>query len=202
MVRIRVGDAGQIFEVHRGVLCFYSDYCKAALNGQFLEASSDIFDMSTETVGDFTIFRDWIYTRKLPDISTFAWVNICRIWTFGARRQIPLLMNAAMDALIEKNRKENIIPVRQIPYIYQNTTTGSPLRQIIVDLFTRTGGRANLMSEQFSRFYIQEYLFDALNAMWKLATMSNGKEVERRVIKGEVERCVYHKHANGAKCKS
>ena len=63
-VQVGTGDDKRTFEVFKGVLCFYSGYFQAALNGRFAEAHVHIVKLPTEEPLIFELFRYWIHTRR------------------------------------------------------------------------------------------------------------------------------------------
>jgi len=81
---------------------------------------------------------------------------------FGKARGTPALMNAAVDGIIEKQCLMEWTPLDQIPYIYDNTTPGSPLRQLFIDFTIKhckiTDG--SWFSEEAFGWYTKEFLFN------------------------------------------
>lgn len=100
-ITVGEGDKAKIFKVHKGVLCFYSGYFDGALNGEFEEARKGAVLLDTEDVDVFECFVLWLYTRKLDDGSKCmkSFRPTCELWAFADRRQIPMLMNACVDAV-------------------------------------------------------------------------------------------------------
>lgn len=54
-------DATKQFNIHRGLLCYHSEYFARLLNGSFKEAGSDTLGLADVRVDTFETFFYWIY---------------------------------------------------------------------------------------------------------------------------------------------
>nr|POE66223.1 hypothetical protein CFP56_54485 [Quercus suber] len=143
VVRVGYGTKQKSFTVHKGILTFYSAYFEAALKQSFSEEKSGIITLDTENVVTFGKFVGWLYTQKIEYIyaadKQSRYKEIFDLWIFADRRQIPLLMNLAIDDLRMSFMRAWKIPKSQhLRYLYDNTTDISQLRVFAVHLLVKT----------------------------------------------------------------
>jgi len=62
-----VGSDEKRYAVHRALLCYYSPYFTAALNGSFKEADEDALKLENTEDEVFDYFLHWLYTQTLPE---------------------------------------------------------------------------------------------------------------------------------------
>lgn len=72
------------FMVHRGLICFYSEYFRGWFNGAFKESIHGISVLDTESPEIFKHFKDWLYTHRLDAFkknlsANLDWYAICRL---------------------------------------------------------------------------------------------------------------------------
>ncbi|KAH0162774.1 hypothetical protein KCU67_g5806, partial [Aureobasidium melanogenum] len=132
-VTLIVGTEKKPYTVHKDLLCFYSDYFRAAFQGSFKEAAERKIDLLGVQEDVFEHFQVWLYTRRL-DFATLSFKAIVELWVFGDQHQIPLLQNYTVDGLFDKRVKENGFPTSAIPFVYDNTPTGSALRRAVIEI--------------------------------------------------------------------
>ena len=168
IVIVKVGPSKTPFNMHRGLLCNAAPYFKAAFNGNFTEAKSAVLELPEEDVVIFKRFQLWVYTNKLVlSTSTFKMPferfslrmllimfrnriyglqedtdsNLSvGLYIFGELRGIPVLQNATIDLLIDKQATENIVPTTLLHRVYENPPENSPLRKPLVDWSSSLGG--------------------------------------------------------------
>ena len=175
MVRIKVseGDDQKCFEVHKGVISFYSGYFERALKGSFIEAQKGEVTLPTEDPAVFDLFQYWLYTKRfLPDMTAeepgeLDWNVLCGLWVFGDAHEIPLLQNTVADKLVEKMINTDIVPINEITFIYDDTTEGSQLRALVIDLIGKTGDSAHIVASKYMLYWSKESTFDLLKVVWK-----------------------------------
>lgn len=56
--------------MHLDLLCFYSDYFRAAFQGSFKEASERKMELLGVTKDVFERLQVWLYTRRLDPVNT------------------------------------------------------------------------------------------------------------------------------------
>lgn len=139
-VTLVVGTFEILYTLHKGLLCFYSDFFRAALNGSFKEAKDRRIELPEVDIDVFEAFQVWLYTQNLPKNEVVPtkvypeWPLLIKLWIFGDGHQIPLLQNSVMDAIIDKVEKDNQIPIKELNLAYENTLPGSPLRKAFIDI--------------------------------------------------------------------
>ncbi|SMY30241.1 unnamed protein product [Zymoseptoria tritici ST99CH_1A5] len=90
---------------------------------------------------------------------------LSQLWVFGDARAVPLLQNEAIAELVLiASKHERSFPVDIVPYIYENTRLGSPLRRVIIDLVA--GGFGRKVYNFFGN-WDKEALIDLGKANWK-----------------------------------
>lgn len=144
-LEIGTGDSKRTFEALKGVLCFYSGYFNAALNGRFREATDYAVTMPTEDPLIFDLFLHWIHTRRffestLEPTVLLDYATLAKLWVFGDAHHVPLLQNVVSDILTEKMFNTATAPEAEvIDYIYNNTAEGSQLREDLLDNLRQLG---------------------------------------------------------------
>lgn len=176
--------------VHKDLLTFYSDYFRGALNGSFREAIESKISLPDVCVETMELFVHFIYNRCLADGAghKLSWEQLVEVWLFGDKHLIPSLQNSAMDALIMKNKTENVIPTKNVKVIYENTLSSSPLRKFILDLVTYIDIDRLMDTDNGSR-WSHESLMDLARALY-----------HKRTVKPVRGNCYYHVHNAGEKC--
>jgi hypothetical protein len=191
------------------LLCFYSDFFRAALEGSFKEAKEGKIELSDVTIDTFEAFQVWLYSQslrnieepqdsskplKLPGFGTLA-----RLWVFGDKYQIPLLQNCAIDALRQKEIEENSFHVVAVAIAYENTMDGSPLRKFVIDLCVfrmhHSGDEKRIFKDSNLGNWSKEACVDFIRCMsnaWERKLPTN--------ILPERTKCHYHVHAEGEHC--
>lgn len=193
------------FYVHRDLLSFYSGYFEAALNGGFAEAGSGIMKLETEEPAVFEGFVKWLYTAKArTDEITKQnageyFKSIVRLWIFADRRDVPLLMNEMIDSLHRSVVAIWIIPNNSVKEIYDNTTEGSALRRVLVDMYASVAG--DELAGEFTPdndVYTKGFLCDLVKSM--IATVPRRPFLKKEQYQ-KVEMCPsFHVHEEGVKC--
>ena len=202
MVEIKVGPEGssESFYMHEGILCFYSDYFKGALKGEFLEARKGVVVLETEEAAVFARFQYWVYGRRFCHISetetkAVSWSEVAKLWVFGDSHNIPLLQNQVIDLMKRKviDLWEN--PVHELDYIYQNTIPGAALRKFSIDVIGRTSGLDEVSRQDLDELFDKEALIDLVEVIWK-----TNKPKWYRGDVDKLDMCQYHVHEEGTKC--
>lgn len=156
MVFVDVGAEQKRYAMHKGLLCSRSGYFKAALTGKFREAEDQVVTLDDEEPETFRMFNAWLYTDVLVEDSdplAISWSSMFNIYIFAEKRIIPLLQNAAIDAIIRASKKENF-PSEEIRHAWAMTGEKSSLRKLLVDLRLYEG--EDYFNDQF-RTHIDDY---------------------------------------------
>lgn len=139
MITITVGKRpnDKVFYAHKGLLCYVSDYFRAALRGSFKEAREKKVHLSEDSVEVFRAFHNLIYTSRLHDgTTTLLFRTLSEIFAFGEARGIPILQNAAVNEIIfSVGQNWQHTCAEDLIWIYNNTANNSPLRRLWADIF-------------------------------------------------------------------
>ncbi|KAK5127924.1 hypothetical protein LTR85_005041 [Meristemomyces frigidus] len=186
----------RMFSVHAQVAAFYSDYFKAAINGDLKEGKSSIIELPTEDVQVFEHFVGWLYTRVLPKGSAendAPFRALFELWAFGDRRQIPLLMNATINTIRDEVVRTWKVPTGELHWLYQNTVPGSALRRFVVDLVSRSGGTQLLAAPEMRKTWPADAIWDVLLLVWELKEKGFQSSMSKEMAK-TWQTCKYHRH--------
>ncbi|EME84630.1 uncharacterized protein MYCFIDRAFT_173579 [Pseudocercospora fijiensis CIRAD86] len=179
-----------------GVLEFYSGYFEGALRGNnFAEALSGKIRLEQEDEQTFGLFVHWLYTRHIhvsPEDADRAaqFETLCDLCLLADRRQVPLPMNAIIDAMRDVVVKIHKLPLPQLNKIFDNTTTDAGLRRFCVAVIVNVM-HSSTGSELFSR----ECLIEIMKLVWK----DGGNKMTKENLKS-LDLCQYHWHEEGEKC--
>jgi hypothetical protein len=221
IVTIEVGEDKRAFQVHRGLLTFYSGYFKTALDGasgssktvpdeEIAEAQNGVIGLKFEEPAVFEEFVMWLYSHK-PRVESTTKENaqqhyrsIVKLWIFADRRDIPLLMNEMIGNLQQAVASVWVVPVQVIQKVYEGTTEDSALRQMILHLFTSICGNAfvthvTLEAGRYEEYYPKRFLLD-----WIKGMLRRGYD-RRSLTQGEhenIDLCLaFHVHKEGVSCR-
>ncbi|KAG9751660.1 hypothetical protein KCU73_g6290, partial [Aureobasidium melanogenum] len=208
-VSILVGPTKEHYIIHKGLLCSYSDFFRAAFEGAFKEAHENKIELPDVLVDVFEAFQVWLYSRSLRDPEDHGDSStrpqlltspiLAYLWVFGDKYQIPLLQNDSADALIEKMDQEKEFDTIVVNVAYQSTMQGSPLRRLAIDIcvfrMEHKQGENSIFRQTNSSNWSQEALIDSARRMsdaWQhgLAWRSLPSK----------DKCHYHVHAAGESC--
>ncbi|KAF7188782.1 hypothetical protein HII31_09705 [Pseudocercospora fuligena] len=195
IIRIKVGQTNpQIFDVHKGVLKFYSGYFRKVIenveNGRFAEAEENMITLPDEETEVFKLFQGWLYTRELPKESQNP---LIKLWCFGDRRAVPLLQNEAIDAIREVNYNLKTQPDHMLRFVFDHTTSDAPLRSfLITSIAARCTGSAFVERTE-------NWPVEALHHLIKHFFDERPKRTPRDEF-NKRNMCEWHVHEEGVKC--
>lgn len=139
-IEVGTGEDKRTFRVFKGVLCFYSGYFNAALNGRFIEAQQHAVKLETEDPKIFDMFRHWIHNRcffesTLAPSRLLSFRLIAGLWIFGDAHEVPMLQNEVVNVMIQKIQESLSFPsIDDLIYINENTVESSTLRSLLADI--------------------------------------------------------------------
>ncbi|KAG9524732.1 hypothetical protein KCV07_g1652, partial [Aureobasidium melanogenum] len=118
---------GAVQSVNKELLCYFSPYYAAALNGRFAEARQDIFhvDLSGKQL---QVFINWIYTGKL-ELQSWEREDRVKLYVFADLVDILALRRLIMT---EKGRMERY---REVGLVMSHLPSSSPYRRRMVDYY-------------------------------------------------------------------
>ncbi|KAG9657191.1 hypothetical protein KCU64_g5367, partial [Aureobasidium melanogenum] len=206
-VTLIVGATKEHYILHKDLLCFYSDFFRAAFNGSFKEAAERKIELPNTEVDVFEAFQVWLYTQKMPKNENTSsgkvhleWPILIKLWIFGDKYQMPLLQNIVMDNSFDKVEMDAETPLYWIRLAYENTTPNSPLRKAITDIMAY---RAIMhKSEATTRTCLSDTVYWPIQACLDvIAAMERGwvSNAPRKVLPTR-DQCYYHVHATGEHC--
>ncbi|KXS97904.1 hypothetical protein AC578_4366 [Pseudocercospora eumusae] len=199
MVRIKAGrgEKAKVFEVHQGILCFYSGYFRAAFKGRWREAQEGAIDIPSISPSVFKLFIHWAYTRQLEIAAENGTDKAAvQLWIFGDAHEIPMLQNEVITATHRMVVKEGVVPKGfMINHVYENTMPQSRLRQYLIDVYGALCASEALRRHDAQAGWCRDALFDLLQVVWRVGGHREGtKDVEKWDL------CKYHVHEQGVKC--
>lgn len=112
--------------IHKELLCFYSPYYSAALNGKFLEAQKDLFEVDLSDK-DLHRFATWIYTGERPS----PMVN-CDVMLYIFADQVDIL---ALRRTIIGGFMNTIPRYSLAKIILKDLPQNSPLQKFLLDTY-------------------------------------------------------------------
>jgi len=197
-VQIVVGEgtAQKTFDIHKGLLSFYSDYFRSALNGNFSEALEGKITLSTEEVKVFEAFKDWLYTARLmppgkPNWDDTTATSIIKLYVLADRRQVPLLANDCLDLLHKWMLAKWETIYKDLPFVYEHTFAGNGLRRFMIDGMAKP--------YQPDDWLDGPYLgVESLRDLAKALALYPKKVVQSEF--GKWDMCQYHVHKEGERC--
>jgi hypothetical protein len=133
-VTLIVGKEKKAYILHKNLLCLYSDYFRAAFNGQFKEATERKLELPDVETSLFDEFQVWLYTRELQGPPGLQFRFLTDMWILGDQHQIPLLQNQAMDKIFAKRAENNCFAISVVPEVFAKTAAGSPLRKAVIEI--------------------------------------------------------------------
>ena len=137
-VEVIVGQPATTFTVHKSLLIGSAPFFKAALEGDFMEATEQKIEMLDVSSKVFQRFMFWMYTVSLTadgeDARDLSYEVLVRLYIFGDTYGIAELQNCTVDTLKTKLDLSNARLARKyISLAYENTVKGCSLRQFVVE---------------------------------------------------------------------
>ena len=186
--------------VHKDILCRSAPYFKAALEGGFKESEDQVLELPNDDPVVFSHFQLWLYTGNILESHESAkdidWNVLINLYLFGDIRGIPRLQNEAIDLFIDKYVAMNQIPRDQLNHIYENTLDGSPLRKLMVDVYTfrATLTKDHWFNEERKALYPQQFLIDLAKSLYEDRARFKTVKTKFRAVHSK-----YHIHDDGKK---
>ncbi|KAI7287277.1 hypothetical protein KC345_g628 [Hortaea werneckii] len=215
IVTLEIGEKSDVIRVHKGILIFYSGYFRAALDGNFAEATKGVIKLPTEESKVVKLAVTWMYIRKLNvDSKSTArgatGVLLCKLWAFADRREVPMLANHTIDhlrchLLTHWYRPSN----EMVRFTYANTTTASALQRFLV-LFMALSSDVENFKDEDQPYLPQEAIWDLMKAVWTIKDHETSREYPDLATKGsptkkqlirQLDMCELHVHESGVICK-
>ncbi|KAG4443028.1 hypothetical protein IFR05_001482 [Cadophora sp. M221] len=136
MVTFLVGPDQAKYIMHKKVVCHYSPVLEAAFKSGFIEGTTQTCKLEDINEETFALFMQWIYTQKIElHVDSDGKLNagiLPPLWVLAEKLIMPRLQNATINLIDSVNLRSALIDTDSLAYIYENTTTGSPLRKMFV----------------------------------------------------------------------
>ncbi|MCJ1383525.1 hypothetical protein MMC17_006639 [Xylographa soralifera] len=174
LVTIIVGPEEKSYAIHKGLLCMYSQYIKAALSNDCIESKALAFRLDEETPKTFDHFVNWLYSQRVvpkgESLEEMTWMSLVQLYVLADRRTCTALKNDVMDSLVTKVVKGNeTINCDSIVYIWKNTPSLSKLRLFAVDCQAYCGQLVEFANGVGNREELPlDYVFDLLAKYYQL----------------------------------
>jgi hypothetical protein len=193
-VTLLVGTEKKPHTLHKDLLCFYSEYFRAAFQGSFKEATELKIELAQTTETVFEHFQVWLYTRRLDSVDRQT-STLVGLWVFGDQHQIPLLQNRVVDELFERRFKHNDFKVAVLPCVYANTLPGSVLRKAVIEICSSLRLEEDPQSSlNKSENWSVESLIDLVRAVHCRPKDAGKYSLPKR------ETCFFHVHGKDEHC--
>lgn len=191
LITILVGEEEHHFKAHKDMLCAKSKFFKAACSKVWASGREKVVRQPEGAPEDFQIYVEWVYTSKLSldaDGIEKQQARLMDLYILGDSIDNYQLRNATMKRLIANTRKGiQHIERDQVHKVYAATTTGSALRQFLVNwiltCFSRDAIKLNIAQEPSE--FVQEL---AVAAMEQIAPTDDDEAFEFLTVMFEREK--------------
>ncbi|EPE32115.1 POZ [Glarea lozoyensis ATCC 20868] len=167
------------FKAHKSFLISHSEYFAAAFRGNYEEAKTSVINLEDVSATTIDIFIGWIYRQTIltPQGEVPEFFELVDLWLFSDRALVPRLQNEVLLAM--NNRPGQLIDDQQISFqkIYHNTMPGSPFRQYIVAIVSRSQLLGSKDLED-PKAYPREMLIDLINCVARSKRDKSGKFIK------------------------
>ncbi|THY91796.1 hypothetical protein D6C89_05552 [Aureobasidium pullulans] len=202
IVTVVVGSKKKSYSLHKGLLCFYSDYFRAAFNGSFKEATDGKIELMDVEPEVFDIFQVWLYSRRLqaPADSVLYFTRLAQLWVFGDKHQVPLLQNEVMDDIFAKRAQLKVFYPELVKLAYEQTPVGSPLRKAVIEI---VGHCMKLQEESDSALQLSCQPHWSVESLVDLVRVLDTIRKENKVVFASMpvrDKCFFHVHGIDERC--
>jgi len=130
MIELRTPSRWRVF-VHKRLLCHYSLYYKAAIQGQFQEATSNHFDLTLKTEHAEHFVR-WLYSGQLSiQYSALDIEELFHLYIFADEKDILALRREVMSELVKKEKVD--LPYDLVALATNSLLPSAPLYKFLLD---------------------------------------------------------------------
>ncbi|KAL9609030.1 MAG: hypothetical protein Q9167_006172 [Letrouitia subvulpina] len=151
VVTITTGPARTPFKVHEGLLLKHSEhFLDLVVGGRAQAQLPRRIHLRKVTPQAFRLVNFWLYTGVLTDdddieVATAnpkelpgpSWNELVEVYIFAERKSMPGLQDACIELFIRRIVKSTEFPQEIISQVWQNTSEGSMMQRLIVDVLTR-----------------------------------------------------------------
>lgn len=137
MVDIYVGSENTHWILHEKLLCYRSKFFRNIFYNK--ESKNKVFGLPDEDDAPFKLFVGWLYSSAVPtpreekDLG-----SLFDLYLMGEKWQIKGLIVDVLDSVRHFYHSQETYPgLRRVQYVYANTETDSPMRQLLVNSVAR-----------------------------------------------------------------
>lgn len=154
-VILLVGKQQSQMLVHKGYISAGSEFFKAALKKEWKGGQSRIVKLPEDDPDTVAQYLDFVYNKTLSTnfvtkCVQSTYIALANLYVFGERILNPTIQNTIVDHLISFtamlnrcNPSHSYYPgPRTVDILYEGTPEGSPVRRLLVDMYSRHGSKA------------------------------------------------------------
>ncbi|THX79949.1 hypothetical protein D6D05_04734 [Aureobasidium pullulans] len=200
IVTVVVGSKKKSHSLHKDLLCFYSDYFRAAFNGSFKEATDGKIELMDVEPEVFDIFQVWLYSRRVQASQkpVLCYMTLAQLWVFGDKYQIPLLQNEVMDEIFARRARLKVFHTPLVKLAYEQTPVGSPLRKAVIEIVGHTMG---LQEDHGSALELSRQSNWSVESLIDLVRAVDARDKALPQWSSPIrEKCYYHVHGKDEQC--
>jgi BTB/POZ domain len=131
-ITVLVGDDKHAFHPDEQQLCACSPVFLSMLRNGFREAEERVVLLPEVDAETFRVFERWLSNRGESVFEDLDLALLCKVFFLMDYLQVSSVQQPLLRALVFKRDKTRSVPLSLIPFIYENTPPGSPLRQLWV----------------------------------------------------------------------
>ncbi|KAK4960285.1 hypothetical protein LTR10_003179 [Elasticomyces elasticus] len=149
LIKVLVGLTEEVFLIHRPILCSSSGYFTARLKPEWSRQSSDEVRLPDADHSAFNIYVNWLYMRGITrsslddddeDAQSEEWLNLADAFVLGdalvdSEFQASVLETLRFMSGSRQRKSFWAVATEVVAVIYDGTPTGSPIREVLLDLF-------------------------------------------------------------------
>jgi hypothetical protein len=140
LVDIYVGPDTTHWVLHERLLCYHSNFfSKIFYKKGTTPQSNKTFGLPDEDDAPFKLFVGWLYSSQIPIPEKEAdLTNLYDLYLMGEKWSILALVKDVLNVIRRFYRLTSSYPsLRRVQYIYANTTSDSPMRQLLIGSIAR-----------------------------------------------------------------
>jgi len=141
MVDIYVGAENTHWILHEKLLCTRSKFFNKIFYSGYKNVGSGnkTFGLPDEEAEPFRLFVGWLYSGHVPSPEEESDLgNLFELYLMAEKWQVAALVKEVLDSVRRWYRTSDTYPgLRRVQYIYANTDTESPMRQLLVSSVAR-----------------------------------------------------------------
>ncbi|KAL8724425.1 MAG: hypothetical protein Q9181_006826 [Wetmoreana brouardii] len=141
VVTVLVGPKATPFYLHKALLSSKSEYCRAAFEGSFKEATVKRIHLTDEDPKYFSYYVLWMYDKALEpaDSDEVEGLDIdeyCHLFVLAEKLESETLQNLVMDNICEhiKMSNDQYLAAKTVNFVWDRTLPGSVLRKLLVNI--------------------------------------------------------------------